>query len=498
VVPVDNGFYAQGSLVTVDANPGGLVRSGYVFKGWSLFSSATITPMYAVNNDGGGGGFVVVPSVFVMGVSNVVLYAVWAVLCSVTYDGNGQASGVAPVDSNSPYPAGSVVTVLGQGTLSLLHYNFMGWSTSSNSTYQYTPGETFVITEDTVLYADWDYTFPQMYHVTYNKNDSNSNDKVSGSVPFDSNVYQSGSLVTVLGKGNLVRPGYTFLGWHTDPNAVSAKYVAGQTFNIQSNNVVLYAIWSYVGGGSSGSSGSGQVLVGYDECYTDSGSKEKGLLFDGNSPTMLCVESNLHDLARSAVVENLVINGSNGAETGVLLQNVCNCLVRNLTIMNCDVGIRVKLTGSGNCAHGNRFEHIRLINVKTGIVFEGTSGAKDFSYTTIDDVGISLAGNLSDVGIQIGPNANLFSVFVKACVWLNGSNGVGLKMGNGVLRFSLVNLAVEENIGQNSVGMGIVLNSGGVISDNQSFMLVYLGIASNNKIDNSGGGSYSDIKFVPQ
>jgi len=156
-------------------------------------------------------------------------------------------------------------------------------------------------------------------------------------------------------------------------------------------------------------------------------------------------------------VENLVIDGldpSNGA-TGLLLQDVCNCLVRNLTIKNCEVGIRVKLTGNtGGSSRDNRFEHIRMINVKTGILFEGTSSAKDFSYTTIEDVGISLADNsTANAGIKVGndnANANLYSAFIKANVWLNGSNGKGLEV-NGALKGSVVNLAVSEDA-QNNAG----------------------------------------------
>ena len=188
-----------------------------------------------------------------------------------------------------------------------------------------------------------------------------------------------------------------------------------------------------------------------------------------------------------AVIENLVIDGlslSNGA-TGILLENVCNCLIRNITIRNCEVGIRVKLTSASNGvgSHGNRFEHIWMSNVKTGIVFEGVSGAKDFSYTSIDDVSINLVSNTSSaVGINIGLNASLCCGFVRGVVWLGSSGGKGLDV-SGELRYSLVNLGVERT---SSVGYGVVVNSGGKVLDNQSFLLKALGFSSSAIINNSG------------
>jgi uncharacterized repeat protein (TIGR02543 family) len=336
--------------------------------------------------------------------------------------------------------------------------------------------------------------------VTYNKN---GNDVV-GAAPIDFNVYQSGATVIVLGNtGNFTRTGYTFLGWHTDPMASKAKYVAGSTFNIPPNSVTLFAVWSYTGGsGGGGISGSGQVIVDYDGGYQmGNGSKQHVIVYDASSPNVMCVASNLHDLDRSAVIENLVIEGSLGgnnsigAVTGILLQNVCNCLIRNVTIKNCEVGIRVKLTsGVDNFSFGNRFEHIRMINVKTGILFEGASDAKDFSCTTIDDVGISLAGNASDVGIRIGSNANLFSSFIKANVWLSKSKGTGLDV-NGQIKSSLVNFTVEQDSGYN--GYGVCINLGAIVCNNQSFLLTAIALPQpNRKVDNNNP-SVNDVTVIP-
>ncbi|MCL2642275.1 MAG: InlB B-repeat-containing protein [Candidatus Bathyarchaeota archaeon] len=488
-VPVDNNVYAQGTLVTVAINPGSLVKSGHIFMGWST-SASPFSPFKVDLEDANGS---ITPPTFPMSTSNVTLHALWVILRTLTYNGNGNTGGAAPVDQLSPYPDGSLVTVLGQNTLVMTNRTFICWVLPSMELIG--EGDTFVITENTVLYAGWIQGEPptgQQYQVWYNKNDP-SNDKVSGSVPIDYNVYPSGAKVTVLGNtGNLTRSEHVFLGWNTQPMALKAKYVANSTFNIPPNSVTLYAIWGSSGGGSSGS-GSGQVFVGYNERYAGSGSKETPLVYNGNSSAVLCVESNLHDLDGSAIIENLVIDGANTATTGILLQNVANCLIRNVTIKNCEVGIRVKLTGNNACSWGNRFEHLLLENVNTGILFEGTETSKDYSYTIIDDVGIKLKNNSNNnVGVKIEATAKLYSAFVKTNVWLNGSNGKGLEV-NGQLKLSLINLAVSESI-QNNTGKCIVLNVGANISANQSFLLTVLGV--NNNIANNGG-AYSGIKIVP-
>jgi uncharacterized repeat protein (TIGR02543 family) len=76
---------------------------------------------------------------------------------TVTYDGNGNTGGTVPVDPNSPCLAGSTVTVLGNtGNLVNTGYTFAGWNTASDgSGTPYQPGNTFTISENVTLYAQW-------------------------------------------------------------------------------------------------------------------------------------------------------------------------------------------------------------------------------------------------------------------------------------------------------------------------------------------------------
>ena len=221
-------------------------------------------------------------------------------------------------------------------------------------------------------------------------------------------------------------------------------------------------------------------VVPYDGCCVGEGSKQDTIAYDpyqSGALNVVRVESNVpNNFAGSAVIENLIIDGLDQPNTnGILLEDVCNCLVRNVTIKNCDVGIRVRAS-EGSWAYGNRFEHIRMINVKTGIVFEGaSSGSKYFSYTTVDDVRISLA-HPNSVGIMVGDGnsfADLHGAFIKATVWMNKTSHRGLVV-NGSLRYSLVNLEVEHMDDSVLPGLGVVVNLGATVKDNQNFLLTAL------------------------
>ena len=161
---------------------------------------------------------------------------------TVTYNGNVATGGSVPVDSNS-YAQGATVTVLGNtGSLVKTNYTFVGWNTQANgSGTTYTAGQTFPMgSANVTLYAKW--TANPTYTVTYN-----GNNNTGGSVPVDSNNYEQGQTVTVLGNtGSLVRVGYSFAQWNTAPDGSGNYYKPGQTFAMPGLNVTLYAIWAPV------------------------------------------------------------------------------------------------------------------------------------------------------------------------------------------------------------------------------------------------------------
>lgn len=71
------------------------------------------------------------------------------------------------------------------------------------------------------------------------------NGATGGSVPLDSDAYAEGETVTVLSNsGDLLRTGYTFIGWNTESDGSGDTFNERQTFAMDSEDVVLFALWT--------------------------------------------------------------------------------------------------------------------------------------------------------------------------------------------------------------------------------------------------------------
>ncbi|MCL2655554.1 MAG: InlB B-repeat-containing protein [Coriobacteriia bacterium] len=164
--------------------------------------------------------------------------------------GSGAGTGtmedvVAAVDSSPNLPANTFTN--GAST-------FAGWNTKadgSGTPYANSAALAPVTADGFTLYAQW------THNVVYDGNGS-----TGGSVPVDSADYAAGEEVTVLGKGSLVKDGYSFLGWSTDEDATTPEYKADDSFPMPNtdDDVTLYAVWQvipkahvlYNGNGSTG------------------------------------------------------------------------------------------------------------------------------------------------------------------------------------------------------------------------------------------------------
>lgn len=90
--------------------------------------------------------------------------------------------------------------------------------------------------------TSWNFTTSalQTYTVTY---DSNGAD--GGIVPTDSKEYKHQDPIIILGNtGNLIKAGYTFVGWNTKADGKGVTYKIGQTIQMGKGNLILYALWS--------------------------------------------------------------------------------------------------------------------------------------------------------------------------------------------------------------------------------------------------------------
>ena len=78
-----------------------------------------------------------------------------------------------------------------------------------------------------------------------------ANESTSGSVPVDSNTYEPGKIVTVLGNtGGLAKTGYLFKGWTLSASGNGVLYPAGSAFLMGRKNLTLYAKWALPPGGA--------------------------------------------------------------------------------------------------------------------------------------------------------------------------------------------------------------------------------------------------------
>jgi len=270
-VPTDSQEYQENSTVTVLANTNNLARLGYRFLGWDQNPNA-ILPAYAVE------GSTVTPSTFVIGTTNVVLYAVWRRLYSVIYEPayppTAQTpTGSAPIDENW-YEPGQILTLkTNTNNLGAQNYVLTGWLTQyqtstgltqRTSAFNKTTGN-ISLTPTITLPANIESnitirgTWNACYQVSYQANFP-ADTQTSGSAPIDSawycpfvSSYWPADTVTVLANPNtLAALGYRFLGWDPNPQAVTPTYgvsgstVTPSTFVMGAANVVLYAVWQRV------------------------------------------------------------------------------------------------------------------------------------------------------------------------------------------------------------------------------------------------------------
>lgn len=229
--PAETSAYTNGSTVTVKTNSGVLTKTGYTFVGWNTKEDGTgIT--YPANGT----------SIFILGSQNVTLYAKWALVSkfTITYNGNLNASGTAPVETNTYAEGENFVVKPNTGLLAKTSAIFVGWNTKANGTgISYEPGATAVMgASNVILYAEWQ--FASTRKVSFYPNRA-----TSGTVPAISNRYKEGEIAQIpMNTGNLQRTGYLFVGWNTTPDGTGTSYPAGGAFKVGKANLMLFAMWA--------------------------------------------------------------------------------------------------------------------------------------------------------------------------------------------------------------------------------------------------------------
>lgn len=193
-------------------------RSGYTFKGWATYSTASSASYSA------GGSFSTN--------ANTTLYAVWEknlATYTVSYSANGGSGAPA-----SQTKTEGVTLTLSSTKPTRSGYTFKGWSTSSTATSaSYSAGGSYTSNASVTLYAVWQKNLAS-YTISYNAN--------GGSGAPSSQTKTEGVTLT-LSSTKPTRTGYTFKGWSTSSYATSATYSAGGSYSANAS-AVLYAVWS--------------------------------------------------------------------------------------------------------------------------------------------------------------------------------------------------------------------------------------------------------------
>ena len=273
--PTDDNLYNANTQVEVK-DSGSLVRTGAAFVGWSFTQKELIKKASEVPSDlkTKGQNFTIT--------QDTTLFAVWGedktgpngtsdgipdyLQKGLTYNGNNQTSGDAPVDNNR-YNSGTSVAVKDSGTMVRTEAVFLGWSFAQKGLITQAADEPadlkktgahFNITADTTLFAVWaiDKTGPggtpdgkpdySQAGVTYK-----GNDNTGGTAPVDSKLYNDNDDVKVLDKGSLVRTDAVFLGWLFEQKPLITKkadvpatiYQKDATFKYSANQKTLFALW---------------------------------------------------------------------------------------------------------------------------------------------------------------------------------------------------------------------------------------------------------------
>ena len=149
---------------------------------------------------------------------------------TISYNANGGSN--APSSQTKVH---GVTLTLSSSVPYRFNYEFVGWSTNSNSSVaSYYAGGSYTGNASVTLFAVWKYK-PATYTVGYDANGG------TGAPGRQTKTYGVTLTLTTLIP---TRRNYSFAGWSKDRNATSASYTAGSSYT-DNADVTLYAVWQY-------------------------------------------------------------------------------------------------------------------------------------------------------------------------------------------------------------------------------------------------------------
>ena len=214
---------------------------GYIFDGYSLLTETEVTVpddnMIVLSeqdymNDSPGHirlsmklHYSIDPN-YTPGIQNTVTYA--------PNNGSLSFTGAAPADPNL-YALGTPFLIMGQGTLAIDGYEFVGWNTKADgSGTLYHENDMALMTEDGILYAQWKPEGSVL--VSMDSNGGAFGSETSKELYMIPNT----AFADAEGYEEPVREGYNFNGWASTPDAA----VPDITSVPSTDNTAVYAVWA--------------------------------------------------------------------------------------------------------------------------------------------------------------------------------------------------------------------------------------------------------------
>ncbi len=168
---------------------------------------------------------------------NITLYAKWAdQLFTLTYDGNNQDSGTAPLQAHG---YGDVAVSDNDYGLAVTGKTFDGWNTRPDGTgFDFPAGTSYNLRADVTLYAQYATT---LYTLTFDSNTAGATSAVTGFVPDP--IVAAGTIILPGNSGLLTTATDKFTGWwNTKADGTGVTYTPGDGFELGADTT-LFAKW---------------------------------------------------------------------------------------------------------------------------------------------------------------------------------------------------------------------------------------------------------------
>lgn len=218
----DEGGVSSSSLSYTVGTPGLLLptptNTGFTFSGW--FTSSN------------GGDLIGIGDAMFTPLNSIQLYAQWAVNApnQLSFSANGGLGSISAIVGNAAIP----ILLPPISGISNADFLFAGWNTlADGSGTAFAPGESFTISGDVTLFAQW-IPLP-MDTLTFDAN--------GGSGTVASITGSAGSTITLPDQAGLLMTGFSLNHWNTKAGGTGTSYSIGQTMTL-SKSTVLYAQWS--------------------------------------------------------------------------------------------------------------------------------------------------------------------------------------------------------------------------------------------------------------